>query len=298
MNPTITIVIASRNYGRYLDGAIRSVLAQTVRDFEIVLIDDGSTDDTPAVVQRFRAEPRLRSFRTDGLGQARAKNLGLMHARGELIAFLDGDDEWLPTKLEEQLPHFRTPEVGVVYARRTVMDANGVEQPTTESPLVAGQIYEALLARNCICFSSVIIRRSVFETVGMFNPQQALAIDYDLWLRVARHYQFAYADAPLIRYRTGHANLSKRIVERVLTVLSVLRRSLLRRAAVADVSRSTQSEAWGSTCRTMAHVQREHSIPQALRWYLRAALYDRRWNMSLRNGVGAIYRKWKEPRTK
>jgi glycosyltransferase involved in cell wall biosynthesis len=302
MNPRVSVVIASRNYGRYLGGAVRSVLAQTVSDFEIVIIDDGSTDDTPRVMREFQGELRIRYFRTDGLGQSRAKNLGIMHARGELLAFLDGDDEWLPTKLEQQLSLFDHPNVGVVYSRRILMNENGIDQPTTQTPLMTGNIYEELLARNCICFSSVIIRRNVFETVGMFNPKQALAIDYDLWLRIAKHYEFAYADEPLVRYRTGHANLSKRIGERVHIVLSVLRRSLIRRKNGMAVTEAAQGEAWGSTCRTMAYVQRERSTLQALRWYLRAAYYDRQWATSLKNVGGVLYRglkrSTKESRTK
>ena len=106
MTPAVSVIIASRNYGRYLAGAIESVLAQTFADWEIVVIDDGSTDDTPEVVKPFLADRRVRYHRTDGLGQSRAKNLGILQARGPLIAFLDGDDEWLPTKLERQLTLF------------------------------------------------------------------------------------------------------------------------------------------------------------------------------------------------
>src|SRR5215211_7212535 len=123
MAPAVSVVVATRNYARYVAGALRSVLDQTWRDLEVVVIDDGSTDDTPAVVQPFLTEPRLYYHRTDGLGQSRAKNLGVQLSRAPLVAFLDGDDEWLPTKLERQLPSFQNPAVGVVYSRRTLMDA-------------------------------------------------------------------------------------------------------------------------------------------------------------------------------
>src|SRR5262249_60650982 len=102
--PAVSVVIATRNYGRYLAGAVRSVLDQTFTNFEVIVIDDGSTDDTPEVIRPFLADSRMRYLRTDGLGQPRAKNLGILQARGSLMAFLDGDDEWLPTKLERQFP--------------------------------------------------------------------------------------------------------------------------------------------------------------------------------------------------
>src|SRR6478672_6198857 len=233
MPPAVSVVVATRNYGRYLAGAVRSVLDQTFADLEVIVIDDGSTDDTPDVIRPFLADPRVRHHRTDGLGQSRAKNLGILQARGPFVAFLDGDDEWLPTKLERQLPLFADPAVGVVYARRTLMDADGRDQPTPPATLARGHIYDTLLVQNPVCFSSVVVRKAVFEAVGLFDPALPLAIDYDLWLRVARHVAFDYVDEPLVRYRTGHANLSGRIAERLTAVLSVLRRSLERRGNAA-----------------------------------------------------------------
>src|SRR4051794_38011974 len=100
MAPAVSVVVATRNYGRYLAGALRSVLTQTIADLEIIVIDDGSTDDTPAVVCPFLIDRRIHYHRTDGLGQSRAKNLGILQASAPVIAFLDGDDEWLPRKLE------------------------------------------------------------------------------------------------------------------------------------------------------------------------------------------------------
>src|SRR3954452_13254995 len=144
MPPAVSVVVASRNYGRYLAGAVRSVLGQTFADLELIVIDDGSTDDTSDVIRPFLADPRVRYHRTDGLGQSRAKNLGVLQARGPLVAFLDGDDEWLPTKLARQFPLFTDPNVGVVYSRRTLMDAAGRDLPTPPTALARGHIYDTL----------------------------------------------------------------------------------------------------------------------------------------------------------
>jgi glycosyltransferase involved in cell wall biosynthesis len=291
MAPAVSVVVATRNYGCYLAGAIRSVLDQTWPDLEIVIIDDGSMDDTPAVVRPFLADPRVRYHRTDGLGQSRAKNLGIQLSRAPIVAFLDGDDEWLPAKLERQLPLFANPAVGAVYSRRTLMDGAGRDLATPATTLARGRIYDALLVQNPVCFSSVVVRRTVFEAVGMFDPALPLAIDYDLWLRVARHFEFDYVDEPLVRYRTGHANLSSRIVERITAVLGIVRRSLGRRGNAATADRNAQAEAWGSTCRTMGFVLRGESLVQAAKWYVRAARFDGRWGQSVKAIAGGLLRR-------
>lgn len=287
----VSVVIATRNYGTYLAAAISSVLNQSLNDIELVIIDDGSTDDTPTVVQPFLADQRVRYHRTDGLGQSRAKNLGIQLSRGPLIAFLDGDDEWLPIKLERQLLLFRDAEVGVVYSRRSLMDSDGNELATPQAALARGELFDTLLVRNPICFSSVIARRKVFETVGMFDPNLALSIDYDLWLRVARHFEFDYVDEALVRYRTGHANLSSRIVERLMTVLSILRRSLYRRRNVEIASPQAVADAWGSTLRTMGFVLRKSHPVTAGGCYFRAARNDRRICSTVKSILGLAW-KW------
>ena len=120
MTPRVSVVMAAKNYGRFLAEAVESVLAQTFTDWELLIIDDGSSDDTTLVAARF-ADSRIRCVKSDRLGQSRAKNLGIDLARGEFIAFLDADDAWLPTKLEKQRTLFND-DVGVVFSRRTLMD--------------------------------------------------------------------------------------------------------------------------------------------------------------------------------
>jgi glycosyltransferase involved in cell wall biosynthesis len=291
MTPAVSVVVATRNYGRYLAGALRSVLGQSFADLEVIVIDDGSTDETPEIIRPFLSDPRVRCYRTDGLGQSRAKNLGIVQGRGPLIAFLDGDDEWLPTKLERQLPLFRDPAVGAVYSRRTLMDERGRDLPTPPTTPARGNVFDTMLVQNPVCFSSVVVRKSVFEAVGLFDPGLPLAIDYDLWLRVARHFKFDYVDEALVRYRTGHANLSSRITERVSAVLSILRRSLSRRRNDETADAISQAEAWGSTCRTMGFVLREKELLMAARWYARAAQHDRRWGATAKAVLGGLFRR-------
>ncbi len=217
--------------------------------------------------------------------------MGIQLSQAPLIAFLDGDDEWLPNKLERQITLFANPKIGVVYSRRKLIDGEGNDLATPKMAPARGQLYDTFLVQNPVCFSSVVVRRSVFESVGVFDPNLQLAIDYDLWLRASRHFEFDYVDEPLVRYRTGHANLSSRIVERLQTVLAILRRSLLRRRNRELAEPKTIGQAWGSTCRTMGFVLREKEPIASATWYGRAVHYDGRWVATAKAVIGNLIRR-------
>ncbi len=271
MLPHVSVVIATYNYGRFLAGAVESVLGQTFGDFEVIVVDDGSTDETSAVIAPYLRDSRLHWCPTPHQGQPAAKNTGIRLARAPLIAFLDGDDIWLPAKLECQIALFRAqPQLGVVYSRRRLIDEEGWELEYTQPPCYRGMVLPQIFWRNFVCFSSSVVRRQVFDEVGLFDENLALAIDYDLWLRVARRYPFDYVDEPLVKYRTGHANLSRRKLERVRTAGFILHRFL-------DTAggRKALDPAW--VRRTLA----EHCCdmgsaltgPGRALWYLRALGY-------------------------
>jgi glycosyltransferase involved in cell wall biosynthesis len=282
MNPAISVIIATRNYGQYLADAIASVLAQTFSDFELLIIDDGSTDDTAEVVRPFLRDSRVRYIPSNALGLSRAKNLSWQLARANLLAFLDADDSWLPAKLAKQLDLFRrNPQLGVVCTRRELMSPEGRPLPTRQQPLPRGNIFRSLLRQNLLCFSSVMIDRRVMEYVGGFDKGIDLAVDYDLWLRAANDFEFDFVDEVLVRYRTGHPNLSSRIKDRISTVFSLLRRNLYRWGKGRRLSRADYAEAWGSTCRTMSFARRD-SLWKALAWNWRAWRFDGRIGESLR----------------
>jgi len=263
-------VMAAKNYARFLPAAVESVFAQTFADWELLVIDDGSADNTPDAVKPFLADRRVRYVRSDRLGQPRAKNLGIGLSRGAFVAFLDADDAWEPAKLDRQLALFRDrPEVGVVFCRRSLIDESGNPLAARPSPAPPrGRVLPELFVQNFVCFSSAVVRREVFAHVGGFDPQWDLAIDYDLWLRVARHYAFDFVDEELVKYRTGHGNLSRKLADRVETALSIMRRAESRHGG--EVPPGRVAEAHASTCRTLAYVLRESEPGTAARWYLRA----------------------------
>jgi glycosyltransferase involved in cell wall biosynthesis len=271
--------MAAKNYARFLPMAINSVIAQTIPDWELLIVDDGSTDSTPETVRPYLSDPRIRYFRSDRLGQSRAKNLGTRLSRSDIIAFLDADDAWVPTKLEKQLSLLAArPEVGVCFCRRKLMDEAGRVRPAQDPSPPRGRVLDTLFVRNFICFSSSVVRRSVFDHVGGFDPCWDLAIDYDLWLRAARHTEFDYVDEELVYYRTGHANLSQRIADRVQTVLSIMTRHTENYGLAAELPRAVIGEGFASTCRTLGYELRQSAPLTAASWYWRALQYPgRRW---------------------
>ncbi|HVL11021.1 MAG TPA: glycosyltransferase, partial [Gemmata sp.] len=204
--------------------------------------------------------------------QPRAKNLGIGLSRGEFVAFLDADDVWESTKLEQQLAIFRNnPGVGVVFCRRSLIDEQGhpiAAKPAAPPP--RGRVLSRMFVQNFVCFSSAVVRRAVFAHVGRFDPQWDLAIDFDLWLRVARHHGFDFVDEELVKYRTGHGNLSKKLLDRVDTATSIMDRAYARYGVADEVPREVVAEGYASTCRTMGYILRASEPREAARWYLRA----------------------------
>ncbi|MGL6095160.1 MAG: glycosyltransferase family 2 protein [Fimbriiglobus sp.] len=270
--PAVSIVMAAKNYARFLPAAVESVVAQTMPDWELVIIDDGSTDATPAAVRAFLTDRRIRYVRSDRLGQPRAKNLGARLARSAVIAYLDADDAWLPTKLEKQLAVLAAnPAVGVCFSRRSLIDEAGTPIPgRTDPPCPRGRVLEPIFLRNFVCFSSVMVRREVFDRVGGFDPEWDLSIDYDLWLRAARFTEFDFVDEPLVLYRTGHGNLSQKLADRVVTATAIMTRALDRRGLAADLPAATVAEGYSSTFRSLGYTLRSAEPLTAAGWYVKA----------------------------
>lgn len=269
--PAVSVVVATYNYGRFLAGALDSALSQTFLDFEVIVIDDGSTDDTAVVIAPYLDNPRVRYEHTDHLGQPGAKNTGIRLARGRYVAFLDADDLWLPTKLEKQIPLFAAdPDLGVVYCRRRWIDEEGRELDRRERQPHRGDVLAPIFWRPFVCFSSTVVRRAVFDDVGLFDEEIPLAIDYDLWLRVASRYRFDYVDEPLVKYRTGHANLSRRQAERCGYVRRIIDRFLDDRGGRERLNPALVRRALADLCCDTALALRPTSRAVALTWYARS----------------------------
>lgn len=207
--PTVSVVIATYNMGDYIGHAIRSVLAQEHRDVEVIVVDDGSTDQTPLVLNEFHADRRVRVIRQTNRGQPAAKNVGWRAATGEFVAFCDADDYWLPNKLALQLPVFRgKPNLGVVYSKTTVLDANGHFHRSPENWQPNGSVLGELFLHNYVPFGTAVVRRSCMEEVGGFDESIPMGIDWDLWLRIARRWEFQGIPESTYVYRIWAGQMS------------------------------------------------------------------------------------------
>lgn len=199
----VSVVIPTYNRARFLSGALKSVLAQSFKDLEILVVDDCSSDDTAAVVESFGGA-EIRYLRHDRRrGGAAARNTGILESGGEYIAFLDDDDEWYPEKLARQMnAMLASPaKVGGVYTGYFIVDRGDGRIRGQIVPTDRGDIYAALLAGNCIGGTScMLLRRSCFDKIGLFDERLPSFQDYDLWLRAARKYQFECIREPLLRY--------------------------------------------------------------------------------------------------
>lgn len=205
--PEISIVIPAYNAMKYLPQTADSILQQTFRDFEVIIVNDGSTDNIKDWFAQAIADSRFRLISQENQGSAGARNTGIADAQGEFIAFLDSDDLWHPSKLEKQIQVLKAkPEVGLVYAWLQYADAQAVPNGRVVKSSFEGDVWEQLSAFNFIgCGSNAMVRRACFETVGTFDQGLGSYVeDWDMWLRVAKQYHFAAIKEPLV-YNRKHA---------------------------------------------------------------------------------------------
>jgi len=207
---TVSVIVPTYNRAHLLGRAIQSVLNQTYQGFELIVVDDGSSDNTEEVVATF-ADPRVYYLRhEENRGAAAARNTAIKTARGEHIAFLDSDDEWLPEKLEKQMKVFGnvSSRVGVVYTDMWTIRPDGVRNYWHSSRVMPedGIIYDHLIVGRLtdISMSSVVIRRECFVKVGIFDEEFPRLIDRDLFIRLSRHFYFYHIAEALVNYhKTG-----------------------------------------------------------------------------------------------
>jgi glycosyltransferase involved in cell wall biosynthesis len=200
--PLVSVVMATYNRERYLGLAVRSVIAQTFTDWELIVIDDGSVDGTPALMEPLLADPRIRYERQENKGQASARNRGLKAARGEFVCFMDSDNLWLADKLRRQVELMKShPDVDVLYGENDIIDEEGRVQPSTPMRRYSGHITEQLLIDNFVTFNTAMVRRHRLLECGGLDERIRRADDYDLWLRLSVRCKFLHVPEVWAQYR-------------------------------------------------------------------------------------------------
>jgi glycosyltransferase involved in cell wall biosynthesis len=254
ISPLVSVIIPTYNRAWILKEAVDSVLAQEFKDFEVVVVDDGSTDATAELLATYAG--RVTVLRQTNRGVSAARNAGLAAARGELIAFLDSDDIWLSGKLSTQVAFFQSHPDALIHQTEELWVKNGRRMnPGNRHRKRSGMIFEPSLDLCLVSPSAVMMRRELLDRVGGFDEGLPACEDYDLWLRVSCSYPVYLIKTPLIIKRGGHADQLSRVWGldrfRIAAILKMLQGDRLtrtqRRAAVAALKQKCR--VYGSGCR-------------------------------------------------
>ena len=199
----ISVIIPTYNRAHLLPRALDSILSQSCLPNEIIVVDDGSNDDTSALMTS--VYPEIAFIQQPNIGVSCARNVGIKSASGDWIAFLDSDDEWFPEKLEVQMNAlYKNPELKICHTNE-IWIRNGTRvNPKKKHKKFGGWIFQKCLPLCCISPSSVIIHKSIFDEVGLFDDSLLVCEDYDLWLRITARNPVLYIEKPLLRKYGGH----------------------------------------------------------------------------------------------
>lgn len=290
--PRVSALVPVYNGAAYLAEAVESAMKQTMADLEVIIIDDGSTDDSGAIADRLAAAnpDRVKVIHQANGGLVAARNAGLGIARGEYVALLDADDAWYPHHLAEAVAVLDArPEVGLVHAEYEVMDAQSASQGTPPGRWVLPHksAWEAIfLWQDHVMQVTAVFRRSLIDEVGPFDLRfnRLGCEDRDLWLRIAARSQLVFLPALHARYRVHGANMSKQRDR-----MHQARLLLVDKHSQDAPGRQLRSRALASLSATNGyHARNRGEFGEAIRWY-RDAIRHYPWSARIwRAAVGAL----------
>lgn len=223
--PLVSVVIPAFNAGKYIGDALGSIVSQSYVNHEIIVVDDGSTDNTESLINE--NYPSVRLMRQRNLGPAAARNKGIINSKGKYIAFLDADDVWLPEKLEKSVKALEADSAAaLVYSGRCWVGEYLQPIDIKDKPeFYSGDVYYELFMGNFISTTSVVVvRKSVFDELGLFNEDQQLRVceDYEMWLRIADRFPIRSISQALVLYRlhtsNTHSNIAKLMTGLIKTI--------------------------------------------------------------------------------
>ena len=231
--PRVSVVLPAFNRAAAIGTSVASILRQTWSDFELIVVDDGSTDGTVEAVRAFD-DPRIQLLSTPrNMGPSGARNTGIRAARGEWVAFQDSDDEWLPEKLERQMARLDEPGAGWIaaYCGMAIVGSVHVERrqrtrlryiPAPEVTEVEGDILPSLLRSSLVSTQMLVARRSELEAIGGFDEGLPALVDWDLVLRLAARGPFAFVDEPLVLQRFSENSITRDMARRTVARAQII----------------------------------------------------------------------------
>jgi glycosyltransferase involved in cell wall biosynthesis len=245
--PLVSVVIPAYNRGSTIQGAIQSVLAQSVGHLEIVVVDDGSSDNTSQTVEELaKGDPRVRLFvQGSNQGAQAARNTGTRAALGEWIAFLDSDDTWTSSSLELRLAAARSRNVEVVHSPGFVLRFGGGERETFEVPALYGNVYRQLLRGPGPAFPAMLVSAKALQAIGGLDEAIVAYQEWDTAIRLAKRFEFAFVPEPTFVYDCcGTDTISKNLLRGAKGYEQILRKHLRDIALKAGPRAVSQHYAW------------------------------------------------------
>ncbi|MBI9075423.1 MAG: glycosyltransferase family 2 protein [Desulfatibacillum sp.] len=248
--PIVSVIIPTFNRAWCLEKAVESVLAQDFLDFELIVVDDGSHDQTPQILEKY---PRVRTLRQDRKGVSAARNAGVRASSGALLAFLDSDDQWEPSKLHIQVEYFQNNPQALICQTGEIWIRNGKRvNPRLKHEKPSGQVFERSLELCLVSPSAVMMRRSLFDEMQGFDENLPACEDYDLWLRIGCRYPVHLIDEPMVIKNGGHEDqLSSAPGLDRFRIASLA--NLLKKASLTHSQRSAALEVLQKKCRIYAN---------------------------------------------
>ena len=255
MEKMVSIIITTYNREKYIGRAVQSVLRQTYGKYELIIVDDGSTDNTQEIIQKLiEKDNRVRYIKLEqNQGVSHARNVGMQEAKFDFIAFLDSDDEWYPNKLELQMRKMleSSEETGLVFCRMSGIGRDGKERfvcpaQSIEKEMLEGEIFLRLLRANVIGTPSVLIRRKCMEQVGGFKESLTCLEDWEWILRIAKNWRIGFVDEILVEVHKLDGSVSMNIAGYLITrcyIVSLYREVMRKAGSLEPVSREILAKA-------------------------------------------------------
>ena len=236
-DPLVSIITPVYNGSQYLSEAIESALAQTYKNFELLIVNDGSTDNSADIIRPFLKDSRIIYIEQKNAGVAAARNTALKQARGKYIGFLDQDDLWLNNKLELQITALeKDGSLALVHSRQDFIDSHGNKKKYDWITEGEGYCFRENFIKNRIAVLTVLIRKKIIDEIGFFNEQLSGADDYEMWLRVTLKYPIKYIDQSLAFYRFHDNNVSKDSFRMTITDLKTINTILSEHPEATDIA--------------------------------------------------------------